>query len=253
MARLAVLTPLPPVRSDAAMAGASLVRLLRRSSRHDVSAPWPIPESVEALLGVTDLPVYHVTNDPEGREVYELAVERPGLVVLHDLALDRIVRAGLAAHDLVAMDSAREALATFDLLEGLDPGSALRMPWCSYLLRRARGVVVHSSFAARYLRALETRTPVFTAAPPAACDRRALGGSPPEPPAASDAGARAGGRGHRRDRRRNAGIAGRRDTPPGRPGPGLRLRAPEGTPGGVTRVGLPEERDLVAWLAACDG
>ena len=174
MARLAILSPLPPGRSDAALAGASLVWALRRLGGHDVSAAWPLPESVEALLNLADLAVYHVAGDPEDREIYELAVDRPGLVVLHDLALERLIRAGLAARDPVAVQSAREALAAYDLLEDVDPGEALRVPWVSYLLRRARGVVVHSSFAARYLQALGTRTPVFVAPPPAVLDRRPL-------------------------------------------------------------------------------
>jgi glycosyltransferase involved in cell wall biosynthesis len=255
MARLAVLSPLPPARSDAALAGASLVRVLRRLGGHDVSAPWPLPESVEALLGLADLTVYHAAGDPEDREIYELAVERPGLVVLHDLGWERLIRAGLAARGPAAVQTAREALAVYDLVEDLDPGPELRVPWVTYLLRRARGVVVHTSFAARYVRALGTRTPVFLTPPPAVLNReplrgarrrarrlgRSLGPGPvigiagtigPEAATAVEVAGRVGGR---------AVLVGHSAADV--QGPAI--------PDAIRTVELPE-RDLVGWLAACD-
>jgi hypothetical protein len=191
MTEIVVLSPLPPVRSDASMAGSALVRLLR-TGRHSVRAPWPFPESVEAVLGAADLAVYHLSNDLEDRDVYELALEKPGLVVLHDLVLDRVVRGLVRSRDPVGIESAREALAASDLLGSAAFPEPLSVPWCSLVVRRARGLVVHSTFAARYLEALGVRTPTFIAPHPAVA----------HPPAARAARRRA-----RRLRRRLGGGA----------------------------------------------
>ncbi len=37
----------------------------------------------------------------------------------------------------------------------------LRDPWCAHVVRRARGVIVHSDFGRRYLEGFGCRTPVF--------------------------------------------------------------------------------------------
>jgi hypothetical protein len=147
---------------------------------------------VEALLGVADLAVYHLSNDLEDRDIYELALERPGLVVLHDLVLDRMVRGLVRSRDPVGIESAREALVASDRLGSAAFPEPLSMPWCALVVRRARGLVVHSAFVARYLEALGVRTPIFVAPPPAVAD----------PPAARAARRRA-----RRLRRRLDGEA----------------------------------------------
>ena len=168
MADIVILSPLPPVRSDAAMAGAALVRVLRKS--HVVRASWPIPETIEAFVADSDLPVYHLSNDPGDREIYEMALEWPGLVVLHDLVLDHLIRGLLRSREPAGIETAREVVAASDR-----PGVAtfpepLATPWCALVARRARGLVVHSSFAARYLEALGVRTPILVAPPPALAD-----------------------------------------------------------------------------------
>jgi len=153
------------------MAGSALVRVLRRTGRHTVRAPWPIPESVEALLGVSDLAVYHLSGDLEDREIYEMALERPGLVVLHDLVLDRLVRGLMRSGDPTGIESAQEALAAFDRLQEAGLPEPVVTPWCALAVRRARGLVVHSAYAARYVSAMGARTPVFVAPHPSLADR----------------------------------------------------------------------------------
>jgi glycosyltransferase involved in cell wall biosynthesis len=171
MAGITVLSPLPPGRSDASMAGSALVRVLRRTGGNTVRAPWPIPESVEALLGVSDLAVYHLSGDLEDREIYEMALERPGLVILHDLVLDRLVRGLMRSGEPMGIESARETLAVFDRLQGAGLPEPLVTPWCALAVRRARGLVVHSAYAARYVSAMGARTPVFVAPHPSLADR----------------------------------------------------------------------------------
>ena len=153
------------------MAGAALLRVLRRTGRHAVRAPWPIPESVEALLAVSDLAVYHLSGDLDDREIYEMALERPGLVILHDLVLDRLVRGLMRSGEPMGIESAREALAAFDRLQEAGLPEPLDTPWCALAVRRSRGLVVHSAYAARYVSAMGTRTPVFVAPHPALADR----------------------------------------------------------------------------------
>jgi glycosyltransferase involved in cell wall biosynthesis len=172
MAGLVVVSELPPARSEAAASGASLLRIFRRAGFRGVRADWPPSEATEASLAAGDLPVFHVTNDLEGREIYELALTHPGLVVLDDLALDRLVRGLSHGRDPLGAESEREAHAAADRVT--EPGlpEPLAVPWCARLVRRARGVVVHSSFAARYLEMLGCRTPVFVAPHPIALPLR---------------------------------------------------------------------------------
>jgi hypothetical protein len=167
---LVVCSELPPARSGAAVAGDALVRLLRRSGYRRIRADWPLLEAIEAHLAAADLPVYHLSNDLEEREIYELAISWPGLVILHDLAIDRLVLGLIRARDPLGVEGGREALAAASKVAPLVPEGPLSVPWCAHLVRRARGVVVHSAFGARYLEAMGCRTPVFVAPHPRAAD-----------------------------------------------------------------------------------
>jgi hypothetical protein len=157
---LVVCSELPPARSGAAAGGEALVRLLRRAGYRRTRADWPLPEAIEAHLAAADLAVYHVSNDLDDREIYELAISWPGLVILPDLALDRLVLGLIRARDPLGVEGGREALAAASNVSTLAPQSPLSVPWCAHLVRRARGVVVHSAFAARYLEAMWPRIPV---------------------------------------------------------------------------------------------
>lgn len=183
MARILVLSPLPPARTGVASYTASVLDLLRGAKtgdRHRLDARWPGPRNltqVERLLGAADLPVYHVGNNARyHRDIYALAVRRPGLVVLHDLALDDLGRALVATDDPLGLRTRREAEAARRRLErsGMDLDGPLGMPWCAYLVRRARGIVVHAPFGRRYLGAIGCRTPVFVAPHPPIEDPRGI-------------------------------------------------------------------------------
>jgi hypothetical protein len=171
MARILVFAPVPPSRSPAAPGGAALVRLLKRSSlrrRHTIRAMWPVPESVEAALRGVHLPVYLLADEPDDRDIYEVAVEHPGLVVLQDLSLERLITALVRSRDPLGGAALREAERLAPLVDGL--GLAPAVPWCAQAVRRARGVVVHTEEDRRYLETLGCKTPVFLASAPEAGD-----------------------------------------------------------------------------------
>lgn len=161
--RILLLAPLSPSRSPAAADGEALRRLLKRLApgRRGVRAPWPVPENVEALIRGSDLSVYLPANDPGEREIYQTAVEYPGLLVLPDLALDRVIEELVRAREPVGMAARREAE---ELAARLD----IPTPWCAQAVRRARGVVVHRDQDRRFLERLGCRTPIFVAPPPQA-------------------------------------------------------------------------------------
>ncbi|MGH2663069.1 MAG: glycosyltransferase family 4 protein [Actinomycetota bacterium] len=163
--RIAFLSPLPPARTGIATYSEAVLRGLRaRRFPHELVSPWPLPPRVDELVGGAALPVYHLGNNVEFHgEIYRLAVRRPGLVVLHDLALDDLARAFLNAGDPLGTRTEAEADAARERLLEARPEvhGPLEVPWCAYVVRRARGVVVHSKFGRRYLDALGTRTPVY--------------------------------------------------------------------------------------------
>ena len=167
MATIVSLSPQPPAPTGVATYSAEVLRGLRRSdltSRHRLEAPWPIGGRTLELVDRSDLGVYHVGNNAEFHgEIYRLAIRRPGLVVLHDLALDDLVRWFLGSGDPIGTAAETEAEeARLRLFERRpDIQGPLETPWCAHLVRRSRGVIVHSEFGRRYLEAIGSRTPVF--------------------------------------------------------------------------------------------
>ncbi len=163
--RIAFLSPLPPARTGIATYSDAVLRGLRaRRFPHPLVSPWPLPPQVDELVDHAALAVYHLGNNVEFHgDIYRLALRRPGLLVLHDLALDDLARAFLDAGDPLGTRTEAEAEAARErLLEARpDVEGPLEVPWCAYVVRRARGVVVHSKFGRQYLEAMGSRTPVF--------------------------------------------------------------------------------------------
>lgn len=168
MARIVVFGPLPPSRSALARNAKALVRLLKRAfrGRHHVRGMWPVPESVEAMLATVDLPVYFMANAPEEREIYQVAMDHPGLVVLVDRSLERVIQVLARARDPIGFAGRREAERLAERLPELDPD----VPWSAQAVRRARGVIVHSEEHRRDLERIGCRTPVYVAPPPSVGD-----------------------------------------------------------------------------------
>jgi glycosyltransferase involved in cell wall biosynthesis len=109
--------------------------------------------------------VYHLGNNVEfHRDIYRHAIQTPGLVVIHDLALDDFVRGMIANGDPLGFQAMREGRRAAPRLDGFTDAlvnEPLRVPYVAHVARRARGIVVHSPFVERYLRAIGCRTPVF--------------------------------------------------------------------------------------------
>jgi hypothetical protein len=152
------------------------------ADRHEVRVAGTEDPRLQEYLDWTDLPVFHIDGSA-GRSgaVYRLAVERPGLVALHDLDLEELVRSLVRGGDPLAEAALREAGADRARLSGEELGGNNRQltPWCAQLVRRSRAVVSPSAFTRRYLAATRCRTPVFVAPHPvldaAAGEARASG------------------------------------------------------------------------------
>ena len=165
--RIAWLSPMPPARTGIATYSRSVLDGLDRigfTRRHEIEAIWPAARRYEGALPWYALCVYHLGNNVEfHRDIYRDAIQVPGLVVIHDLALDDFVKGMVAQGDWVGRQSAREAVRNRDKVRSQDRvrSEPLRVPWAAHVARRARGIVVHSEFGRQYLREMGSKSPVF--------------------------------------------------------------------------------------------
>jgi glycosyltransferase involved in cell wall biosynthesis len=165
--RLAFVGPMPPAATGIASYDRAVLDGLGRIGfleRHRTDVLWPVRAHHQRSIGSYDLGIYQLGNNAGfHRLIYRLAVTSPGLVVLHDLALDGLVRTLEIAGDPHGLEATREATA----LQGrvTDPDMArhepLRIVWTAAVARAARGIVVHSDFCKRYLETVGVRTPIF--------------------------------------------------------------------------------------------
>ena len=166
--RLAFVGPMPPASTGIASYDRAVLDGLGRVGfleRHRTDVLWPVSARHQRTIDRYDLGIYQLGNNAEFHgHIYRLAVTSPGLVVLHDLALDGLVRRLEMVGDLYGFDATRQAVA----LRGrvTDPDAArnepLRIVWAAAVARAARGIVVHSEFCRRYLETVGVRTPIFT-------------------------------------------------------------------------------------------
>ncbi|MBI3648727.1 MAG: glycosyltransferase family 4 protein [Actinobacteria bacterium] len=165
--RLGYFSPLPPAPTGVATYSAAVLEGLRRIGFFEarrMDAVWPIEPRHEGLAPGYRLGIYHLGNNVEFHaDIYRFACLAPGLIVLHDLALDDFVLGMKAAGDPLGFAADREARRLRSRLASADVhgDGPLREPWCGHVLRRSRGVIVHSEFCRRYLEELGSRTPVF--------------------------------------------------------------------------------------------
>jgi glycosyltransferase involved in cell wall biosynthesis len=178
--RIAWLSPMPPARSGIATYSRAVLDGLRRigftPGVRALEPIWPVGPRHEGTIPWYALGVYHLGNNVEfHRDIYRHAIQTPGLVVIHDLALDDLVRGMIAAGDPLGHQALREGLANAHRLRSLPEALAnepLQVPFVAHVARRARGIVAHSPFVERYLRALGCRTPVYVAPHPLVEDER---------------------------------------------------------------------------------
>lgn len=172
--RIAYLSPMPPAKtgiatySQAVLAG--LERIGYTKEHHQVEAIWPLKPKHEGTMPWYTMGVYHLGNNVEfHRDIYRHAIQTPGLVVIHDLALDDFVRGMIANGDPLGYQAMREGIANAPRLADFEDAvrnEPLRVPYVAHVARRARGIAVHSPFVERYLRAFGCRTPVYVAPHP---------------------------------------------------------------------------------------
>jgi len=169
--RLDYLSPLPPVRSGISdysvdllphLAERADVRVLALPGQEvdpAIVARWE-PQPAERAGEGGRLPLYHMGNNRYHEAIHELALERPGVVVLHDLVLH---------HFLLDRTVGRQSFEPYRERLEADHGwigrrAALPVRWGAFgraaqfalaanrtLLRRQRGVVVHGAWAAAIL------------------------------------------------------------------------------------------------------
>lgn len=169
--RIAWLSPMPPARSGIATYSKAVLEGLERVGlSHKAEPIWPLKPKHEGTIPWHTMGVYHLGNNVEfHRDIYRHAIQTPGLVVIHDLALDDFVRGMIVAGDPLGHQAMREGLANAHRLAHLPEAienEPLRVPLVAHVARRARGIVVHSPFVERYLRAFGCRTPVYVAPHP---------------------------------------------------------------------------------------
>jgi glycosyltransferase involved in cell wall biosynthesis len=161
-------SPLPPVRSGIAdysrdllprLAAEAEVRVMRLPGQPvspEIEERWrPVPAAQTGAGG--RLPLYQMGNNPYHDAVYDLALERPGVLVLHDLVLHHLVmyrtlgRGDFAGYrrQLVADHGwIGEACCHLRHSSIEDEASLFALPVDRGLLRSQRGVLVHSRWAA---------------------------------------------------------------------------------------------------------
>jgi glycosyltransferase involved in cell wall biosynthesis len=179
--RVAYYSPLPPQRSGIADYSSLLLPALRR--RVDVVLARPHSPSPSA-----DIALFHLGNDPQGHGwIYNALRRRPGLLVLHEVALHGLVagltlgrgdRDGYLA--AVEREGGTEGRAAAErALAGLDPplweARPDEFPLVREALDFARGVIVHSEYAEGRVRATGFQGPVHHIPHPAVSTDRPLG------------------------------------------------------------------------------
>jgi len=159
--KVAYYSPLPPSRSGVADYSALLLPALRERIDVALARPGRFRSRPQA-----DVALYHVGNDPEAHGWIVAALRRrAGVVVLHELVLHHLVAGitlarGDAAGYLDAMERAHglagRLLAHGVLDNRIPPLWETRpqdFPLTGEVLRHATGVIVHSRYAERGVRA----------------------------------------------------------------------------------------------------
>jgi glycosyltransferase involved in cell wall biosynthesis len=159
--------PLPPAPTGIASYDRAVLDGLERigmPQRMRFDTVWPVSSADAGRFPGYHLGVFQLGNNVEFHlEVYRAAFLTDALVVLHDLALDDFVRGLIAAGDPLGFMAARASARLRGAIDDPDGlrNEPLRQPWCAHVVRRARGVIVHSDFGRRYLESFGCRTPVF--------------------------------------------------------------------------------------------
>ena len=152
--RVALFTPLPPARTGIAEYAQSLIPELAKLVRLQVFESVPKRVNWAAF----DVAIYQVANNPWHSAIYRLALDHPGIAVLHEPNLHELIRGltfgtdGEKAYldEVVYEIFGREHSNPHEII-GIDlPSGSLTM--ARRLLDRSAGCVVHSHYAEREVR-----------------------------------------------------------------------------------------------------
>jgi len=160
---LCQVSPLPPLRSGIA----DYARVLGQHLRHWYRVRSGGGETCPAAEpGVRML--YHVGNSRHNYPAFSAALDRPGLVVLHDWSLHGMVHRCTAEEgnpqlyrELIARCSGEHGRAHAErVLEGRETIDFLAFPLSEELVRRSRGIVVHSRWMLERVSSVTGHAPV---------------------------------------------------------------------------------------------
>ena len=178
--RIAFVGPMPPAATGIATYDRAVIEGLERigfTGPHPIDPIVPTRKTAVRAIEAYDLAVYQLGNHVDHhRHVYRLAWSVPGLVVLHDLALDDFVRGLQSIGDPLGFRAVGEAASLRHRIGSSPDGIAepLGVPWCASAARAARGVIVHSAFGRRYLEGIGCLTPIFVVPHPVVESDQAL-------------------------------------------------------------------------------
>lgn len=195
--KIAYFSPLPPQRTGIAGYSVELLPALLRRAEVDLWIDQPV--AAEALpgckifnyvdkpgllqqLGRYDAVIYHMGNSPAHRNIFPVLLAYPGIVVLHDFVLHHFL-AGYYIESLRSPASyveemgynygnAGEQVARSVLKSGtwILEQEILSYPLNKRVLDQARGVIVHSEFAAGLVRKSHPHLPITKVNLPALID-----------------------------------------------------------------------------------
>jgi glycosyltransferase involved in cell wall biosynthesis/SAM-dependent methyltransferase len=155
--RLAFFTPLPPAKSGIADYSTALLEHLSHFAQVDTFSEKP--KRFDASL--YDMCVYQLGNNPFHTFAYEMAMEVPGTVVMHEanlhhLVADLTIRAGNwdAYMKEVEINGGSNALAYAKrYVRTLERGPDYEIPMLRSVLAKSRAAIVHSDAVGQILRA----------------------------------------------------------------------------------------------------
>jgi glycosyltransferase involved in cell wall biosynthesis len=184
--KLAVFSPLPPRENGIADYTAEILPLHARDFEvtavldDDHPAPGPDRDGIRTVFLAEYLArrddfadhihLYHLGNNPDHVYMLPLALERPGVIVLHDVSLHYLLdcatlRWGDFAGYTAALQREYGSLGLllgrqFETRRWRERAMFYELPVSRTLLDRAKGVVVHSAFAYFKVKAQSPETPV---------------------------------------------------------------------------------------------
>ena len=150
-----MVSPLPPAPTGVADYSATLARELSRTTRVDLVSTLNEDESA-----AYDVCLYHLGNNALHGEIYDLALNKPGAVVLHDAVLHHFLLGRLDRDSYVAefvhnygewMRRFAEELWRERSVSGSD-ARYFRYPMLRRIVEKSRVVIVHNAGAARLAR-----------------------------------------------------------------------------------------------------